>query len=198
MTTSSNYERLAEQKLEIETKIKEYNEMLIEEGNVGMDGKLVDSEGYPRADIDLYKVRTARQQIICLSNDYKTVLSQLEDEIAAVHAKSREVASSNGGATATATRPPFARITQVDAGSPAHEAGLCVGDEIAQFGPLTHTSVSKNLAEIATHVKSHVNKIILLNVIRAENQQNVSVKIKLTPKPWSGHGVLGCRIVPID
>lgn len=30
-----------------------------------MDEPLVDSEGYPRADIDVYQVRNARHQIIC-------------------------------------------------------------------------------------------------------------------------------------
>lgn len=30
-----------------------------------MDEPLVDCEGYPRADVDLYQVRTARHNIIC-------------------------------------------------------------------------------------------------------------------------------------
>ena len=30
-----------------------------------MQGSLVDNEGFPRADIDIYAVRTARNKIIC-------------------------------------------------------------------------------------------------------------------------------------
>ena len=30
-----------------------------------MDGQLVDREGYPRSDIDVYEVRRARNRIIC-------------------------------------------------------------------------------------------------------------------------------------
>ena len=30
-----------------------------------MDGPIVDAEGYPRADIDVYSVRHARHNIIC-------------------------------------------------------------------------------------------------------------------------------------
>ena len=30
-----------------------------------MNGRLVDREGFPRADIDIYAVRTARNRIIC-------------------------------------------------------------------------------------------------------------------------------------
>ena len=34
-------------------------------GSVGLDGRLVDQEGYPRNDIDVYAVRKARNRIIC-------------------------------------------------------------------------------------------------------------------------------------
>ena len=33
-----------------------------------MDGSLFDAEGYPRSDIDLYAVRTARNRVICGSH----------------------------------------------------------------------------------------------------------------------------------
>lgn len=38
------------------------------QNNVGMDDPVVDSEGYPRNDIDVYQVRHARHKIICASN----------------------------------------------------------------------------------------------------------------------------------
>lgn len=34
--------------------------------NVGMHGPLLDSEGFPRSDIDVVAVRTARNRIICM------------------------------------------------------------------------------------------------------------------------------------
>ena len=36
----------------------------MQQGGVGMKGALIDAEGFPRADIDLYAVRTARNRII--------------------------------------------------------------------------------------------------------------------------------------
>lgn len=45
---------------------------LMQQGNVGMDGPLIDREGYPRADIDVYTVRKARQRIICKYQDMFT------------------------------------------------------------------------------------------------------------------------------
>lgn len=35
------------------------------QNNIGMNGPLVDSEGFPRNDIDVYQVRHARHKIIC-------------------------------------------------------------------------------------------------------------------------------------
>ena len=37
----------------------------LQQQDVGMDGPLVDTEGFPRADIDVYSVRHARHGIIC-------------------------------------------------------------------------------------------------------------------------------------
>ena len=37
----------------------------LQQGGVGMSGSLVDSEGFPRSDIDIYAIRTARNRIIC-------------------------------------------------------------------------------------------------------------------------------------
>lgn len=38
---------------------------IFQQKSIGMDGPLIDSEGFPRADIDIYSVRHARQKIIC-------------------------------------------------------------------------------------------------------------------------------------
>lgn len=32
---------------------------------MGMDESLVDNEGFPRSDVNLYQVRTARNKIVC-------------------------------------------------------------------------------------------------------------------------------------
>lgn len=38
--------------------------LLFQQG-VGVEGPLVDAEGYPRADVNLYQIRTARHNISC-------------------------------------------------------------------------------------------------------------------------------------
>ena len=75
-----------------------------------MNGLLVDSEGFPRADIDIYAVRTARKKIVCkifitcfcvethiflsflpgLRNDHKVVMKLIEQKLHQIHAEARE------------------------------------------------------------------------------------------------------------
>lgn len=56
--------KLMEEKDRIESELREQNAIL-HANNVGMEDPLVDAEGYPRNDIDVYKVRHARHRIIC-------------------------------------------------------------------------------------------------------------------------------------
>lgn len=36
------------------------------QNNIGMNEPLIDSDDYPRSDIDVFKVRHARQRVICM------------------------------------------------------------------------------------------------------------------------------------
>jgi len=57
---------------------------------VGLSGPLVDNDGYPREDIDVYVVRHARHRIICLQNDHKALIKEIEEGLHQVHAHYRE------------------------------------------------------------------------------------------------------------
>lgn len=65
--------KLIQEKDRIESIIRDQN-LILEANNVGMQDSLVDADGFPRNDIDVYKVRHARHQIIC-----KFKLQQLHD-----------------------------------------------------------------------------------------------------------------------
>ncbi|CAG8613616.1 14175_t:CDS:2 [Racocetra fulgida] len=68
---------LMKQKDAIENKIKEFEQVLI------------DSSGFPRADIDLMTVRTARSRIIALQNDHKDIMSRIESALHEIHAENK-------------------------------------------------------------------------------------------------------------
>lgn len=205
------YNALVQKKSQIEEELAELNEVLKSENNVGMNGNLVDSEGYPRADIDIYKVRLTRQRVNCLRNDYLEVMDQihkhLEKALPSEAAVSRNTAAllarqeSSSGRTALKA---FIKISTVEPGSPSYEAGVRPNDEILQLGPFTHENTSKSLGDLAEYVQKHQDKIILVRIARSaadqdqQQQQQQDAKqtmiIKLVPKKWHGMGLLGCKL----
>lgn len=95
-----------------------------------MTTPLVDQEGFPRADMDLYAVRHARRRINELRNDYKDVMNEIENALQAVYDPSTvgpPPAVSEGVAHPTRSEdveslPAFARVDGVAPSSPAAEA----------------------------------------------------------------------------
>lgn len=49
---------------------------------MGIDTPLVDAEGYPRSDIDLYRARELRQRLSIIRNDHKDLMKQIESLLA--------------------------------------------------------------------------------------------------------------------
>ena len=45
---------------------------------MGIDTPLVDSDGYPRSDIDVYRARTLRKRLKEIQTDYKDIMGQIE------------------------------------------------------------------------------------------------------------------------
>ena len=82
-----------EKKVALEALMKkkdETEEMILayrEQARLGEE--LVDREGFPRADLDLVAVRTARHQIVCLQNDHKAMMKSIEHALAAYHQAQR-------------------------------------------------------------------------------------------------------------
>lgn len=92
---------------------------------------------------------------------------------------------------------PFAKIVEVQKGSPADEAGLIPGDQIAQYGDANYLN-HQNLKYVIEITSKNQNKEIILKVLRKVEQESKSlVEIKVVPHTWNGPGILGCRFVPI-
>ncbi|KAI1901166.1 hypothetical protein AGOR_G00057390 [Albula goreensis] len=129
-----------EQKDLIEEQIKAYYDVLEDQG-VGTEGPLVDLEGYPRSDVDVYQIRTARHSISCLQNDHKAIMVEIEEALHRLHALEKAKREQNqphaqaGAMDQGASLPlPFARVDTITQGSPASQSGLRVGDEVIGFG----------------------------------------------------------------
>ncbi|XP_059055693.1 26S proteasome non-ATPase regulatory subunit 9 [Achroia grisella] len=87
-TPNDKARRLMREKDKIEQEIAELNAVL-NTNNVGMREPLVDDEGFPRNDIDVARVRHARHRIICLQNDHKDKMKEIETALAELHAEAR-------------------------------------------------------------------------------------------------------------
>ena len=91
-----------------------------------MSSPLVDPEGFPRSDIDVAGVRTARAQIIRLRNDLKGIIEEmgglLQRGLPRREPVVEGVAREEVVETVQVGREPFARVDSVARGSPAELA----------------------------------------------------------------------------
>ncbi|KIJ54540.1 hypothetical protein M422DRAFT_24488 [Sphaerobolus stellatus SS14] len=170
--------------------------------NSTLNSPLVDPEGFPRGDIDVWAVRHARVRIIELRNDMNAVVDQLGKALEQVYdpsnVEAREAASEKSTqavkTNGVTVDKPFARVDGVLPGSPAAQAGLQREDLFVQFGNLTLDSFpTSTLQPIAEFVAAHEEKTVELVVLRNQTRKT----LQLTPrKGWGGRGLLGCHIVP--
>ncbi|XP_033227767.1 26S proteasome non-ATPase regulatory subunit 9 [Belonocnema kinseyi] len=191
--------QLMAEKDKIERDLKDAHATL-ESNHVGMNDALVDSAGYPRADIDVYQVRHARHKIICLQNDYKAIMKKIEEGLHKVHGLSGISVheSSTAEAAPSAVQEsvylePFLRVNLVTPGSPAASAGIQVEDLILEFGSINYQNFS-SLQDVGSLVANSVNKELIVRVKRDCN----TLVLTLIPRPWNGKGLLGCNVVPLE
>ena len=85
---------------------------------------------------------------------------------------------------------PILNVTLVMSGSPAEECGIRIDDEILEFGSINSGNF-KELKQISELVAHRQNQPIALKVKRHGRIHEIT----LTPKVWSGRGLLGCNIV---
>ncbi|EUB62512.1 26S proteasome non-ATPase regulatory subunit 9 [Echinococcus granulosus] len=169
------FQELERKRLAIVNEINTYTAVLEGNRNVGMHGPLLDSEGFPRSDIDVVAVRTARNRIICLfpsaveslNTDHNEVMKQLEAVSARLLSKTQagvEGMNTDFTATVPSSEPPsrsvpFLLVDQVTPGSPADLAGICVDDRVTRFGSILASNFT-GLQAIAAVVKSTKPKVV--------------------------------------
>lgn len=111
---------LVNQKSNIEAELESHISIL-KANNVTMQTPLVDVEGFPRADIDIYAVRGARVRIIELRNDLKAVVDAIGKALEGIYDPAIQ-RSSLIDSSSNPPLKPFAKVDGVAPGSPAAEA----------------------------------------------------------------------------
>lgn len=98
---------------------------ILQSNAVTMESPLVDSDGFPRADIDVWAVRHARVRIIELRNDHKALMDKIMVALQDVYDPStvaRDAPVSSSTQASSSALEPFARVDGVAPGSPAAAA----------------------------------------------------------------------------
>ena len=167
---------LMAQKSNIEAEL-ETHVSILKANNVTMQTPLVDVEGFPRADIDIYAVRGARVRIIELRNDLKAVMDAVGKALEGIYDPSlTSQQSTQNDSSSEPPLKPFAKVDGVAPGSPAAEAvriyrmyiyirnetrcfqALQRGDLVVKFGQLDESSFKSNsLQPLANLVAENEN-----------------------------------------
>ena len=214
--------QLDKEKRKLEEKIASLTEYLTGPGMPGVDGSLIDRDGFPKPGLDHVTIRTVRHDLICTQNDLKNLMEKIEKKMAAYfeeinNNKTEEIKeeqknnifNSKEEKTTDAVgedknkqndlmqnmKEAFAKIVSVEIGSPAEEAGLKPEDHIINFNGILYKGVSHNpLITLSEIVKSKIGEEIPISIVR-KNKDNIleMEKLNIIPHTWSGRGVLGCK-----
>lgn len=121
--------------------------------------------------------------------------------------------SSSGTSSDSSNRQPFAKVDWIATESPAEYAGMKVGDLVTRFGPLDakNNDQLRAVAKLVPEVAGDFGRIqlVVLRFRGDDNDRNNNTDygddakwektiLFLQPRPFSGRGLLGCRIIPFD
>ena len=215
--------QLDKEKKKLEEKIASLTEYLTGPGMPGIDGSLIDKDGFPLQGIDHVTIRTVRHDLICTQNDLKNLMEKIEKKMAIYFEElnnnkkteeieeesNKNIINNKEEKTADAVdedqnkkndmeqnmKEAFAKIVSVENGSPAEEAGLKPEDHIINFNGILYKGVSHNpLITLSEIVKSKIGEEIPISIVR-KNKNNIleMEKLNIIPHTWNGRGVLGCK-----
>lgn len=185
---------LINKRQDIEREIQDILRRLNAESGVGEGGSLLDKQGFPRADVDLVKIRQDRNKLASLYSDHKQLSLRIEKGLHDLHASTRqkEVRPRVNPANTSVEQAdrPFALVDEVSTSSPAAQDGLQIGDQILQFGSLSIKDVGSSLRKVAEYAGDHENSKVLVKAVRAGKL----VQVELMPRRWEGNGLIGCHM----
>jgi 26S proteasome non-ATPase regulatory subunit 9 len=132
MSSIDHARNLITRKEEIESELNVQLSILSANSATLHSPQLVDQDGFPRSDIDVYAVRMARVRILQLRNDLKTVMDDIAKALETIYDPTSQATTTttstapqlNGDLTnaEVITLVPFAKVDGVAPGSPAAAA----------------------------------------------------------------------------
>ncbi|CAN4113220.1 unnamed protein product [Withania somnifera] len=194
---------------------------LCQPGGPGLSGNLVDSEGFPRTDIDIPTVRADRRRLAELRNDHKIMTEKIDQNIQVLHsARLASIPSSvkdsddtaglgvQGSAVNIGSSSSPGNYIVTAATSAAMDVDVvfsrpfAVIDEITEASPAAEDGLQLGDQVVRFgNVQSVENLLQLLAAEAQSNQgravsmtvmrQGAMTNIQVTPRVWQGRGLLG-------
>ncbi|KAJ7979608.1 26S proteasome non-ATPase regulatory subunit 9 [Quillaja saponaria] len=213
---------LMEKRSSMEDEMNGIIERLSQPGGPGLSGNLVDSEGFPRADIDVPLVVAERRRLSVLRNDHQEITEKINQYIQVLHGvrhapkssppdsgnkdDSNSQNSSVVNAVASASSQnlvPRGSLGSIDVAM-VTSIPFAMVDEIADASPAAEDGlqlgdriVKFGNVEAGDNLNARLASESLSNRDRPVPtiimRQGVLINLMVTPRTWHGRGLLGCH-----
>ncbi|RYR19922.1 hypothetical protein Ahy_B03g064874 isoform B [Arachis hypogaea] len=212
---------LMDKRTAVEAEMNSIIARLTQPGAPGLSGNLVDSEGFPRTDIDIPVVRSERRRLAELRNDHNEITEKINQNIQILHAarvgnKSTSFKSSDNGdgsdiqisSTVDAVASTPSQNILLRHSPDSMDVNVLVSrpfamvDEIADASPAAEDGLQ--LGDQILKFGSVEAGDNLLQRLSSEAQSNVDrtvpviiirqgtvINLTVTPRTWQGRGLMG-------
>lgn len=212
---------LMDKRAAIEVEMNAIIERLNQPGGPGLSGNLVDSEGFPRTDIDIPVVRAERRRLSELRNDHKEISEKINQNIQILHAARLGNKTSLLKVSGDEDGPNAQTSSTVESGSSVQNVLLRDSSNSMDvdvvvsipFAMVDEISDSSPAAEDGLQLGDQILKFgsveagdNLLQRLASEAQSNLGraipvaimrqgamINLIVTPRTWPGRGLLGCH-----
>lgn len=213
--------KLMEKRTTLEAEMNALIETLSQPGGPGLTGNLVDSEGFPRADIDIPTVRGHRHRLAELQNDHKDITETINQNILVLHSAKLTATSTTAKNSSDALGSTI-QDSSVNVGisgsfnyavgdtSCAMDTDVLLGrpfavvDEIIESSPAAEDGLELGDQVVKFgHVEfgENLNQRLAAEAQAYQGQevpmvvlrQGAPISLTVTPRAWAGFGLLGCH-----
>ncbi|XP_010452991.1 PREDICTED: 26S proteasome non-ATPase regulatory subunit 9 [Camelina sativa] len=210
---------LMDKRAAMETEMNSIVQRLCNPGGPGLSGNLIDSEGFPREDIDIPMVRADRRRLAELKSEHSEITEKINVNIQILHSvrptarasstkdSGSEETSLSGAVTSlsasmqTSGFSVTSRPMDVDV---VTSIPFAMVDEITESSPAAEDGLQLGdqlvkfgnveggdslLQRLAAEAQSNQGQAVSVQVLR----QGAKVDLSVTPRIWQGRGLLGCH-----
>ncbi|ESQ42600.1 hypothetical protein EUTSA_v10014592mg [Eutrema salsugineum] len=212
---------LMEKRVAMETEMNSIVGRLCNPGGPGLSGNLVDSEGFPREDIDIPVVRAERRRLAELRSEHSEITDKISANIQILHSvrpTSRASSTKDSGPEASISSGEVTSLSasmqtggfSVTSRAMDVDVVTCIPfamvDEINESSPAAEDGLQLGdqvvkfgnveggdnlLQRLAAEAQSSQGQAVSVGVIR----QGAKVDLSVTPRIWQGRGLLGYLLI---